>query len=122
MNKILKIEFKKMLISKGFKMAMIIDLILVFCQAVNFYFNSYLGQKYNFDEAASGGKYNGLVYPTVMIQGWLGQDYASFFLNLFYMLFPIIAVIPYGSSLYHESSSGYLKNICISHTVYLLLN
>lgn len=110
-GKMLKLEFRKMFVSWGFLISAIIGLTLAVCQSVGFYFNAYVGQKANYDLAASGGKYSGQIYPTVMLQGWMGQDYASVFQTLFYLLLPVIAVLPYGASLYQELSSGYLKNV-----------
>lgn len=111
MINILKYEFRKLFKSKWLWISLIFGMVIIAFQSYTFYKLSYLGNIANYEAAVAGGKYEGYMYPVVMIQGWIGQNYATFFLPLFYLLFPVIAVLPYGASLYTELNSGYLKNI-----------
>ncbi len=111
MLKLIKLEFRKMLKIRSYIVPIIVGCIIIILQSINFYNNSYLGDLSNYNMAMEGGKYSGMIYPTVLIQGWIGGDYASVFLQLFYTILPILAVIPYGTSFYTEYRRGYLKNI-----------
>jgi len=42
---------------------------------------------------------------------WMGNDFIQSTTGLFFMLVPILAVIPYGWSYFSEKKSGYIKNI-----------
>lgn len=42
---------------------------------------------------------------------WIGQDYVAMATSLFYLLLPILAVLPYAWSYYSERKSGYMKQI-----------
>ncbi|MGN0165027.1 MAG: hypothetical protein ACI39R_02490 [Lachnospiraceae bacterium] len=48
-----------------------------------------------------------------VIQGWLGTNFQLLFNNLFYLLLPLFAAIPYGASYFSDLRSGYIKNICV---------
>lgn len=48
----------------------------------------------------------------ILIQAWLGTDFQFAYNSLFYVLFPIIACLPYAGSYYQDIKSGYDKNIC----------
>lgn len=42
---------------------------------------------------------------------WICEDFSSLASTMFFMLFPIFAVLGYGWSLFSEQKSGYIKNI-----------
>ena len=48
-----------------------------------------------------------------LIQAWIGTDYQFIYNDMFYLLLPVIACLPYGGSLYYDIKIGYDKNICI---------
>lgn len=49
----------------------------------------------------------------ILIQAWIGTDFQFAYNSLFYVVFPIIACLPYAGSYYLDIKSGYDKNICI---------
>ena len=51
-----------------------------------------------------------------LIQAWIGTDYKFAYNSLFYILFPIIACMPYAGTYYSDMNNGYDKNICIRST------
>ncbi|MCM1179491.1 MAG: hypothetical protein NC347_04485 [Clostridium sp.] len=50
---------------------------------------------------------------TPMIEAWLGTDYKFAFNQLFFVLLPILASLPFGASYFEDVQSGYIKNICL---------
>lgn len=50
---------------------------------------------------------------TYLIQAWIGADYQFVFNEMFFILLPVLASLPYGSSLYSDIETGYDKNICV---------
>ncbi|MCR4670526.1 MAG: hypothetical protein K5643_04965 [Saccharofermentans sp.] len=48
-----------------------------------------------------------------LIQAWIGTDYQFAYNEMFYILLPVLACLPYGGSLYTDIKTGYDKNICI---------
>lgn len=58
----------------------------------------------------------------ILIQAWIGTDFQFAYNSLFYVLFPIIACLPYAGSYYQDIRSGYDKNICtrVSRKQYVL--
>lgn len=49
----------------------------------------------------------------IVLQVWIGTDYQLAFNNLYYVLFPILAALPFGASYYQDLKTGYVKNLCI---------
>lgn len=48
-----------------------------------------------------------------LIQAWIGADYQFAYNQMFYILLPVLACLPYGGSLYTDIKTGYDKNICV---------
>lgn len=59
---------------------------------------------------------------TSLILAWIGTNGRFAYNNMFYVLLPILACLPYGGSYYTDMNSGYEKNICIktSRSIYML--
>lgn len=49
----------------------------------------------------------------ILIQAWIGTDFAFAFHSLYYILVPVIACLTYGGSYYMDMSTGYSKNILL---------
>ena len=49
----------------------------------------------------------------VLIQAWIGTNYMYACNNLFYVLLPIFACLPYAGSYFADRKSGYDKNVCV---------
>lgn len=52
-----------------------------------------------------GGRY--------LAQAWIGTDYLFAYNQMFYILLPVLACLPYGGSLFTDIKTGYDKNICV---------
>lgn len=48
-----------------------------------------------------------------LVQAWIGTDYLFAYNQMFYILLPVLACLPYGGSLYTDIKTGYDKNICV---------
>lgn len=98
MKRIIRFEFGRAVRSRGFFTALVIGLGISVADIVLFYssFRSELDTK-------------------VVIQAWIGTDYQFVTNSLFYVLLPVLAALPYGSSYYEDIRSGYMKNILL-HT------
>lgn len=49
----------------------------------------------------------------IVLQMWIGTDYQLAFNNLYYVLLPILAALPFGASYFQDLKTGYVKNVCI---------
>lgn len=49
----------------------------------------------------------------IVSQAWIGTDFQLAFNSLYYVLFPILAALPFGSSYYQDLKTGYVKNLCV---------
>lgn len=47
------------------------------------------------------------------IQAWIGTEYQFVFNNLFYILLPVFATLPFGASYFSDLKSGYIKSIFV---------
>lgn len=58
----------------------------------------------------------------ILIQAWIGTDFAFAYHSLYYILLPVIACLTYGGSHYMDMSTGYDKNILLrmKRSYYLL--
>ncbi len=99
-----KFELKRAFDSIGTKISLILGSVIVLLDLITFYLQF----------RSEGDK--------ILIQAWIGTDFQFAYNGLFYIVFPIIACLPYAGSYYDDIFSGYDKNICtrISRTQYML--
>lgn len=88
-------ELKRAFESVGTKISILIGSIIVLLDLITFYLQY----------GAPGEK--------ILIQAWIGTDFQFAYNGLFYIVFPIIACLPFAGSYYQDVSSGYDKNICV---------
>jgi hypothetical protein len=50
-------------------------------------------------------------FQSCLLEGWIGSEIFSPFNNLFYLLFPLLAALPFGLSLYNEWNGGYIYQV-----------
>lgn len=66
------------------------------------------------DEAFSlEGKGNGMDFPPNVFNRWIGGDFANVQPYLYFLILPILAVLPYGASYLSDLKSGYIKMLVI---------
>jgi len=90
----LGLELHRAFINKNMAKSLIIGIILVIADLVLF------SKDY-------------LAHDKVLVQAWIGTNYLYAYNSIFYILFPILACLPFGGSLFTDIASGYDKNICI---------
>ncbi|MBP3457718.1 MAG: ABC transporter permease [Lachnospiraceae bacterium] len=95
MKRILRFEVKRAARSKGFLISLAMSCFIVILDFALF----------NRMYAGSRAVHNAL-------EAWIGTDFQFAYNSLFYVLFPIIATLPFAGSYYTDLQSGYIKNIC----------
>lgn len=103
MRKMLKFELHRAFHHKFFLIALLIGTVI----AVSHVFQNVLPMyKYLLSTAADG------LYPHSVFDKWIGGEGHSLQPMLFYLLFPLIAVLPFADSYFSDVQTGYMKNIC----------
>ena len=54
-----------------------------------------------------------LYIPEGLYNNWMGVTLYPVQSYIFYMIIPLLAVLPFGGSFYDDRKSGYIKNVCI---------
>ena len=54
-----------------------------------------------------------ILYPTTVFYMWIGGVRGEVYATLYYLLFPILATLPFADSLYVDRRSGYIKSILL---------
>ncbi len=111
MRNLLKLEFKKLFKTKMFWGALIIGTLLVVLQSSWAYRCIYQTNNETFMYYNEEGKIMSSWFETGILQGWLGYESYSSYNTLFYMIFPLLATMPYGLSLFKEWNYGYAAQI-----------
>lgn len=91
----IKFELSRALRDKYFIISLLIGGIIVALDIVTFY-TQYIESK-----------------KAILIQAWIGTDFAFAYHSLYYILLPVIACLAYGGSHYMDMSTGYNKNIIL---------
>lgn len=91
----IKFEFKRAFSSLGFKISLVMGLVIASADLFFFYMQY----------GAPGGK--------SLNQAWIGLDFQFAYNQLFYVLLPVIACLPYAGTYFQDMHTGYDKNICI---------
>lgn len=111
---LLSIECKKLLKTRLFWAALILGLAIVSLNTlymVDFGTSMTNYAKDLFQE--TGELINPEIYGHTLYNTWIGNESFSFSFSLYYFLFPMLCILPYGWSLSAEMQTGYLKNIAV---------
>ncbi len=116
MKSMLGVELRKAIKTKGFLFSAAIGIVMAILQTMWFYNNVYcvndelyidvLGMDYMDDNYGNW-------FECGILEGWLGCETYSPYNQMFYIVFPLLATIPYGISLYNEWSSGYAGQMIV---------
>lgn len=93
--RVIKFELYRAFHSKTFIISILIGVLICVLDIITFCI----------EFGTSGDKY--------LIQAWIGTDYQFAYNEMFYVLLPVIACLPYGGSLFWDIKTGYDKNICM---------
>lgn len=113
---LVRIELGRCIKSKRFAFIIIFNVVIIVLLSIWVYQNIYLSnmQMRNFILLKSKTE-SSLTYhewtETGILSGWIGCDEYSPYSAIFFILFPLIAAIPYGRLLHYELRSGYAKQI-----------
>lgn len=102
MQNILKFELKRAFINRFFVIAVLIGFIIVVIQTTD----STLIYANNLTLIEG-------LYPQSVFNSYIGLSLSSVWPYVFYMIFPLIASLPYASSYLSDVKSGYVKTIFI---------
>lgn len=106
MKNVFRLEFKRGLKSPGMKAALIMGMLVVVLHWIWMVL-----PKMRMNASGAYLQYDDMPYSLYV--NWIGGTYSNIFPVLYYWLLPIIAVLPYGESFYHDWKNGYIKNILL---------
>ncbi len=103
MKRCIKIEMKRAFTGKTFYIALGIGLIL----AIWHYFQNVLPCASYLDEYLSEKGFN--LYPHSVYNKWMGGEAESFQPFLYFLLLPILSILPFAGSFFEDYQSGFSK-------------
>lgn len=110
MSNMLKIEIFKVLKSKGLIISVSIGIFLSIWVIID----GIINQKSMYDAFVTNPEVTGNIYfPITVYNTYIGINHTSIASSIFYFILPILAALPYGSSLVSEKKSGYIKSVVI---------
>lgn len=116
MWKAIQTETKKAFQSGGFRISIGIGMLVCIMQTIWFYVNIYSVSRetleYISDLTMKDPGY-GEWYATRLLEGWLGCESYSSYKAFFLLALPLLAVLPYGISLFLEWRSGYAMQMLV---------
>lgn len=107
MSQIIKSEIKRSFTGKMFLVAVVILTLLVVWYSVERIPNC-IEINNSFENDKMFDKFLETSYTN-----WIGSHNLFLQQNILYFIIPLVAVIPYGNSLFSDINSGYIKNVCI---------
>ena len=116
MRQVVSLELKKAFRTKGFYIALVVGLLISLYHTVWIYRYAYAPNNAEYEEVAEAGEMDkeyGYWYEIGVLDGWLGTELQSPCNQLFYLLLPFLAVLPYGSQLFSEWNNGYAGQMII---------
>lgn len=111
-----KAELYKASRSKGFRIAIIIGIIISVMQTIWFYRNVYSMNQEDYRTVMSLSTMDegyGIWFEKGIMEGWLGCEVYSMYNQLYFTIFPLLAVMAYGLSFYNEWKSGYAGQLIV---------
>ena len=105
MKDILKIELKRAFKSKGMLLAVLIGCILALAQVIEDQIPAYFRNE-TMDFASIP-----IVPPSDVSGIWMAGNSTNLEVFIFFLLVPVFAMLPFGTSYFTDADSGFLKNI-----------
>lgn len=102
MNSILKFELKRAFINRFFVISVLLGSIISVLQTVEASFPYAFDMNFEYD-----------IYPMSVFNSYIGLSMTSVWTYVFFMVFPLVASLPYSSSYLSDVKSGYVKTIFI---------
>lgn len=107
----IRFELNRCLRGKGIKLAVLLAVLLAVGEFFGYsvIFKDML--KYMKAFQLDNGDYAVGIYPPSLYQGFINGECYTFLNTLYYYLFSLLAVLPFGTSFFQDEASGYLKYI-----------
>lgn len=114
MKRLLKVELSRALISKAMMLSIVIGLAII----VSHIFQNVIPWAMSIEEYMAYNK--PMFSPANTFKLWIGENQAMQG-YLYYMILPILAVIPFGDSFFTDRKGGYIKNVLIRASTFLVM-
>lgn len=105
MREILKLELRRAFKGKGMIFAIIVGCAITITHVIQYQIPAYqMNLQQNFIECPQG-------YPLVVSDTWMAGNSFNIESFLYFLVLPIIAVIPFGTSYFADRNGGFLKSV-----------
>lgn len=105
MKDILKIELKRAFKSKGMLLAVLIGCVLSIAQVIEDQIPAYFRNEIMDFTSRS------IIPPSDVSGTWMAGNSSNLEVFIFFLLMPVFAMLPFGTSYFTDADSGFLKNI-----------
>lgn len=102
----LKIELKRALHSRGMYFALLVGILLSGSQIIKEQIPIFQSM-----EQVRLANPNHMLYPEIMAEQWMAGNLANVEGFLYFLIFPILAVLPHGTTYFEDRENGFLKMI-----------
>ena len=101
-------EIKRAFNTIGMKLALLVGCALSIWHAITVIMPISEGQNYEL----SANAIDDLYVPISLFSTWMGNELFPIQSYIFYLILPLLAVLPFGSSFFEDIKSGYIINVC----------
>jgi len=101
-------EIKRAFNTIGMKLALLVGCALSVWHVITVIMPISEGQNYEL----SADVIDDLYVPISLFSTWMGNELFPIQSYIFYLIFPLLAVLPFGSSFFEDIKSGYIINVC----------
>ena len=108
MKEIYTNEIKRAFNTIGMKLALLVGCALSIWHVITVIMPISEGQNYEL----SADVIDDLYVPISLFSTWMGNELFPIQSYIFYLILPLLAVLPFGSSFFEDIKSGYIINVC----------
>jgi hypothetical protein len=101
-------EIKRAFNTIGMKLALLVGCALSIWHVITVIMPISEGQNYEL----SANAIDDLYVPISLYSTWMGNELFPIQSYIFYLILPLLAVLPFGSSFFEDIKSGYIINVC----------
>ena len=101
-------EIKRAFNTIGMKLALLVGCALSVWHVITVIIPISEGQNYEL----SANAIDDLYVPISLFSTWMGNELFPIQSYIFYLILPLLAVLPFGSSFFEDIKSGYIINVC----------
>ena len=101
-------EIKRAFNTIGMKLALLVGCALSIWHVITVIMPISEGQNYEL----SANAIDDLYVPISLFSTWMGNELFPIQSYIFYLILPLLAVLPFGSSFFEDIKSGYIINVC----------